>query len=1402
MSSSYSENNSDLEQTDDQLEPDPPALIHHSEADTSSDSESNLQSAANQGPIEKILSHRENESGSLEFFVKFRDKNYKACDWISENEIEKTRSGKSIMQKYLKVYKDYPPQPPYFKPEYEIPEKIIAQEKTEEGKRYLVKWTDLDYDQVTWEPEESLDEEMIHSFKKSNKLPHSSKRQIPPHPPASEWKPLKKYPPSKHNLHIRPYQLEGLNFISNLWYHRRNALLADEMGLGKTLQSSVFLAYLSKKQHINGPFLIAVPLSTISHWERETAEWTDLKTLSFYGIKERRNLIKMYEFFYPKTRIPKFDILITTYEYILKELRLISEIHWQAIIIDEAHRLKNHESKLNIAFSEVHTEFKLLLSGTPLQNNTEELWSILNFLDPDEFSSLSEFQDSYGELTDADQITDLRKVLSKYMLRRLKGDVEKAIAPLEEVVIECPMTPHQKAYYKSIFEKNIEYLSRGAHQSNSTNLRNVCMELRKVCNHPYLIQGAENQILIERQEMLKVSPEQAKTNDFVYESLIRSAGKMILLDKLLSKLKNDGHRVLIFSQMTKMLDILGDYLAYRRYDFKRIDGSIRANIRQASIDDFNAPNSPYFVFLLCTKAGGLGINLTAADTVIIYDSDWNPQNDIQATARCHRIGQTKDVKVYRFITAKSYERKMFDRASQKLGLDHAVLESSKTDMSTEDMEKLLRYGAYYAFEEDDNASEKFGEEDIDSIISKSMTIRHENVGGGDGSTFSKAKFELSDDEADIDLTAPDFWQKYLPAVEEDDLSMSGISIAERRKLQRDESNIPNMNTDSGDNSNPHSANNSDDNSDDEHGKKKKGKDKGYMWSKNKIINLQTVFYRFGWGRWKPIAEHMRTSKELENNYENFMRELRSVCHVILRWLLEASDESFSMIQAIYERGKDPETQNFEDNFFEEHKEDFAPNVANGASWKLERLERMYFISGYVSTCPDPPEGLIVPTTTAAKPAEWWTEDDDKKLLFGTYTNGYLQYANIQFSNQNPPEPINQKALTTRVKSLVLALKSTFTKYQQKVGTDVKFCFKTIKDAVESWSKREHRAFVRNLGLFGYPDCTTFKKVTEELMQKTPENIENYYQKLMAICRQIKDDQDIDQVCLAEKLPGGTAQKILTRVAMFAQVREAAKQEYYNDEDTKLLHYLAETGFLKLNDPPSLITDRYGTEGLEGKLVKTIKELLNKRKKTNSTVQTFNVPYIKSNPDGTPIYPIKINANLRILAIGHIVSDRNNFHNERYIYAADYCAERFSQSVKDPNKKTWYKARIIDDGGPDPIFRVEMSDDPSIFFEGPTPSSPCFQLNKKIDEAKKKEDPQTSKSCSVSGPDFFGLCTNVVQYLMQNLEGNDKLLKYVKKNFVMHNNGKKDDSDEENEPPKPSKSRPKTELKVNFRRLMD
>jgi chromodomain-helicase-DNA-binding protein 7 len=471
----------------------------------------------------------------------------------------------------------------------------------------------------------------------------------------------------------------------------------------------------------------------------------------------------------------------------MKESDVLSGFRWRCIVIDEAHRLKNHESKLFNLLRGFDSGFRVHMTGTPLQNNTEELWALLNFLDDKSFKNLTDFQERFGELSESDQIIELQAILKPLMLRRLKGDVEKSIHPLEEVIIECPMTQHQKASYKSIYNKNMDYLTGGAHRNNATNLQNVAMELRKVCNHPYLIKGAEDQILIERREMAHFALVDAVPLEFNNESLIQSAGKMILLDKLLAKLKRDNHRVLIFSQMTRMLDILEDYCMSKRFSYERLDGTVRGDRRQAAIDRFNAPDSQDFLFLLCTKAGGLGINLASADTLIIYDSDWNPQNDIQATARCHRIGQKKDVKVYRFITAKSYERKLFDRASIKLGLDHAVLEFAKDgENRADEMEKLLRLGAYYAFEDEDENTEKFRGEDIEAVLSRSLTIQHESVVGGEGSTFSKAQFELAEADSQVDLTDPDFWQKYRPVVLEDDVALDGISIAERRRLMREE----------------------------------------------------------------------------------------------------------------------------------------------------------------------------------------------------------------------------------------------------------------------------------------------------------------------------------------------------------------------------------------------------------------------------------------------------------------------------------------------------------------------------------------------------------------------------------------------------------------------------------------
>ncbi|KAG0715997.1 Chromodomain-helicase-DNA-binding protein 7 [Chionoecetes opilio] len=423
------------------------------------------------------------------------------------------------------------------------------------------------------------------------------------------------------------------------------------MGLGKTIQSLTFVD-MCYKYGIRGPYLVIAPLSTIPNWQREFEGWTDLNIIVYHGSAASRNMILEYEMYYKDDkgqRIPnlyKFNVLITTFEVIISDCLELKEIHWRTCIIDEAHRLKNRNCKLLEGLRLMFMEHRVLLSGTPLQNNVTELFSLLNFLEPTQFSCQDTFLQEFGKLETEDQVTKLQALLKPMMLRRMKEDVEKSLAPKEETIIEVELTNIQKKYYRAILERNFDFLVKGATYANVPSLMNTMMELRKCCLHPYLLNGGHTAGLPD------TTPDNASDPDTYYNALINSSGKMVLVDKLLPKLKDNGHRVLIFSQM----------------------------------------------------AGGLGINLTAADTVIIYDSDWNPQNDLQAQARCHRIGQSKSVKIYRLVCRNTYEREMFDKASLKLGLDKAVLQSMNTDggktaaggnslgLSKADIEELLKKG--------------------------------------------------------------------------------------------------------------------------------------------------------------------------------------------------------------------------------------------------------------------------------------------------------------------------------------------------------------------------------------------------------------------------------------------------------------------------------------------------------------------------------------------------------------------------------------------------------------------------------------------------------------------------------------------------------------------------------------
>ena len=534
---------------------------------------------------------------------------------------------------------------------------------------------------------------------------------------------------------MRDYQVMGLNWLVSLHENGISGILADEMGLGKTLQTIAFLGYLRHICGIKGPHLITVPKSTLDNWNREFTMWTpEVNVLILQGAKDER-----HQLINDRLIDEKFDVCITSYEMILREKAHLKKFAWEYIIIDEAHRIKNEESSLAQIIRLFNSRNRLLITGTPLQNNLHELWALLNFLLPDVFGDSEAFDQWFsGQNEDQDTVVQqLHRVLRPFLLRRVKSDVEKSLLPKKEINLYIGMSEMQVRWYKKILEKDIDAVNGAAGKKESkTRLLNIVMQLRKCCNHPYLFEGAE--------------PGPPYTTD---EHLVYNAGKMIMLDKILTRMKKQGSRVLIFSQMSRVLDILEDYCVFREHKYCRIDGSTAHEDRIAAIDDYNKPGSEKFIFLLTTRAGGLGINLTTADIVILYDSDWNPQADLQAMDRAHRIGQTKQVIVFRFVTEHAVEEKVLERAAQKLRLDQLVIQqgraqqAAKAAQSKEELVTMIQHGASAVFESQ-GATGKLGsksdlsEDDIDDILkhgeerTKELNARYEKLGIDDLQNFT------------------------------------------------------------------------------------------------------------------------------------------------------------------------------------------------------------------------------------------------------------------------------------------------------------------------------------------------------------------------------------------------------------------------------------------------------------------------------------------------------------------------------------------------------------------------------------------------------------------------------------------------------------------------------------------
>ncbi|KAK8018038.1 hypothetical protein PG991_007228 [Apiospora marii] len=554
-------------------------------------------------------------------------------------------------------------------------------------------------------------------------------------------------PPGLKRGKLMEYQMEGVNWLLFNFHQKHNVILADEMGLGKTVQVVAFISSLVEDKPNCWPFLIVVPNSTCPNWRRELKQWAPgLRVVTYHGGKEAQQLAYTYELFPNGVKDGmKAHVVILSYEAAVEARTTFRSVNWAGLIVDEGQRLKNDASQLYLALQSMKIPFRLLLTGTPLQNNKRELFNLLQFIDP--AHNAEELDAKYAELT-KDNIPELHQMIRPYFLRRTKAQVLKFLPSMAQVILPVTMSVLQEKLSRSIMSRNPQLIKAIISRSKvkageRKSLNNILMELRRCLCHPFIFSDDVEDRTVTDQARIQAN-------------MVEASGKLLLLNIMLPKLKERGHRVLIFSQFLMSLTIIEDFLTGLGLAHARIDGSISALEKQKRIDAYNAPDSPLFAMLLSTRAGGVGINLATADTVIIYDPDFNPHQDIQALSRAHRIGQKNKVLCFQLMTKNTVEEKIMQIGRKKMALDHALIESMDAgEDAGDDLESILKHGAQALFADEAQDKIVYDEASVEKLLDRTQ-VESTNAGSDESaeSQFSFARV-WANDKGDLNANTGD-----------------------------------------------------------------------------------------------------------------------------------------------------------------------------------------------------------------------------------------------------------------------------------------------------------------------------------------------------------------------------------------------------------------------------------------------------------------------------------------------------------------------------------------------------------------------------------------------------------------------------------------------------------------------
>eukprot|EP00760_Papus_ankaliazontas_P014561 PhM_4_TR16102/c0_g1_i1/m.28494 len=522
---------------------------------------------------------------------------------------------------------------------------------------------------------------------------------------------------------MRPYQREGVHWMYEKYLSCEGAVLGDDMGLGKTAQVCKFLQLVQDANAFRAPNLVVAPRVTLLAWIRELTRWAPrLKGLRFLGntAGDRGRFMKRTD-----VKNGDFDVLVVSYEtFRLEQAFFTQKLVWRCVVIDEAHNVKSSSTQVTKACRRLECGFRLALTGTPIQNRLEELWCLLGFLFSDTIEAKDEDEEEIDDEPNADselqllmgsaadtssptsRLSGIRRLVAHVMLRRTKANVAKDLPKKTIEVLHLEATIEQKELSRALCQTAVEEGTTGS------SLLGLWVHLRKVACHPLLVDlldgscdndddgdvqqqpqqdagGAEGAVGSARARLLSRGVEVSE------RSIIHYSAKMLHLDTILPRLKSEGHRVVIFSTFRSMLDLVEVYFEMRGFTFYRMDGSTPQPRREIDMLRYNHPSSDVFAYLMTTTTGGVGITLTGADTLILLDPHCNPSVDAQAIDRVYRLGQTRDVTVYRFVVDGSVEKKIAVDAERKIDLGDQVMNQKSKVASTvnhvtlKDLQELL-----------------------------------------------------------------------------------------------------------------------------------------------------------------------------------------------------------------------------------------------------------------------------------------------------------------------------------------------------------------------------------------------------------------------------------------------------------------------------------------------------------------------------------------------------------------------------------------------------------------------------------------------------------------------------------------------------------------------------------------